>query len=69
MVLAHEHLPKTARQLAFVHDELQFEAESQEVDDLKFLLELTAAQAGEYYKMRCPVAAESKSGSTWADVH
>ena len=69
MVLANEHLPKTARQLAFVHDELQFEAESQEVDDLKFLLELTATQAGEYYKMRCPVAAESKSGTTWADVH
>ncbi len=69
MVLANEHLPKTARQLAFVHDELQFEAESHEVDDLKFLLELTAAQAGEYYKMRCPVAAESKSGTTWADVH
>ena len=69
MVLANEHLPKTARQLAFVHDELQFEAESQEVDDLKFLLELTAVQAGEYYKLRCPIAAEAKSGSTWADVH
>ena len=69
MVLANEHLPKTARQLAFVHDELQFEAESHEVDDLKFLLELTAVQAGEYYNMRCPVAAESQSGTTWADVH
>ena len=69
MVLANENLPKTARQLAFVHDELQFEAESQEVDDLKFLLELTAVQAGEYYKLRCPIAAEAKSGSTWADVH
>jgi len=69
MVLANEHLPKTARQLAFVHDELQFEAESHEVDDLKFLLELTAMQAGEYYNMRCPVAAEAKSGTTWADVH
>ena len=69
MVLANEHLPKSANQVAFVHDELQFEAESQEVDDLKFLLELTATQAGEYYKMRCPVAAESKSGTTWADVH
>ena len=69
MVLAHEYLPKTAKQLAFVHDELQFEAKSQEVDDLKFLLELTATQAGEHYKMRCPVAAESKSGTTWADVH
>ena len=36
---------------------------------LKFLLELTAAQAGEFYNMRCPVAAESKEGKTWADVH
>jgi len=69
MVLTYEHLPKSARQLAFVHDELQYECKKEEVDDLKFLLELTAAQAGEYYNMRCPVAAESKSGSTWADVH
>ena len=69
MVLANENLPRSANQVAFVHDELQFEAESHEVDDLKFLLELTAMQAGEYYKMRCPVAAESQSGTTWADVH
>ena len=41
----------------------------EEVDDLKFLLELSAVKAGEYYKMRCPVAAESKHGGTWADVH
>ena len=40
-----------------------------DVDDLKFLLELSAVQAGEYYNMRCPVAAESKSGYTWADTH
>ena len=69
MLLTHENLPPTARQLAFVHDELQFECEEKEVEDLKFLLELSAVQAGEYYKLRCPIAAESKSGSTWADVH
>ena len=69
MVLANEHLPKTARQIAFVHDELQFECSESDKEDLKFLLELTAAQAGEYYQMRCPVTAESKSGTTWADVH
>ena len=69
MVLANEYLPKTARQLAFVHDELQFECSQSEVEDLKFLLELTAAQAGEYYKMRCPVAAESSSGMNWAETH
>jgi len=69
MVLTHENLPETARQLAFVHDELQFECEEKDKEDLKFLLELTAKQSGEYYNMRCPVAAESKSGVTWADVH
>ena len=69
MVLANERLPNDAHQLAFVHDELQFETKKQNEEDLKFLLELTAVQAGEYYKMRCPVAAESKSGNTWADVH
>tara|TARA_B100000700_G_scaffold241812_1_gene269237 strand:- start:1553 stop:2815 length:1263 start_codon:yes stop_codon:yes gene_type:complete len=69
MVLANENLPQTAHQLAFVHDELQFECKEEEAEDLKFLLELTAVQAGEYYNMRCPVAAESKSGANWAEVH
>jgi len=69
MVLTHENLPPTARQLAFVHDELQFECKEKDVEDLKFLLELSAVQAGEYYRLRCPIAAESKSGATWADVH
>jgi len=69
MVLAHENLPKSARQLAFIHDELQFEAEEKDVEDLKFLLELSATQAGEYYNLRIPIAAESKAGMTWADVH
>ena len=69
MLLTHENLPPTAKQLAFVHDELQFECKEEDVEDLKFLLELSATQAGEYYNLRCPIAAESKSGSTWADVH
>ena len=69
MVLANEKLPKSARQLAFIHDELQFEVEEKEVSDLKFLLELSAVQAGEYYKMRLPIAAESKSGMNWSEVH
>jgi DNA polymerase I-like protein with 3'-5' exonuclease and polymerase domains len=69
MVLADERLPEHTHQLAFVHDELQYETKEEQVEDLKFLLELCAVKAGEYYKMRCPVAAESKSGGTWADVH
>ena len=69
MLLTNEHLPQTARQLAFIHDELQFEVEEKDLEDLKFLLELTAVQAGEFYNLRCPIAAESVSGINWADTH
>jgi DNA polymerase I-like protein with 3'-5' exonuclease and polymerase domains len=70
MVLADSMLSKWGiHQLAFVHDELQYECPSQFVNDAMFTLELTAVQAGEFYNLRCPIAAEAKSGSTWADVH
>ena len=69
MVLTNERSPINSHQLAFVHDELQFECKKTEVRELQNILESTAVEAGEYYKMRCPVAAESKHGSNWADVH
>ena len=69
MVISNEHNFKTPRQVAFIHDELQFEIQPEEVNDFKFHLEYSAVVAGEYYKLRCPIAAESKSGRTWADVH
>ena len=69
LLITHENLPPTAHQLAFVNDELQYECKQEDVEDLKFLLELSAAQAGEYYSLRIPIAAEAKSGATWAEVH
>ena len=69
MVLADAQLDSHSHQLGFIHDELQYETIPASVNDLKFLLELTAVQAGEYYNLRLPIAAESKSGSNWAEVH
>ena len=72
MVTTHDHIKKMdlcCNQLAFIHDELQFESEPEHVDDLKSLLVLSAAEAGEYYNMRIPVDAEAKDGATWADTH
>ena len=69
MVLANETLQPNTHQLAFVHDELQFETEEENVDDLKFHLEWSAVRAGEYYRLRVPISAESKSGINWAEVH
>ena len=69
MVLAHERLPDDTHQLAFIHDELQYECPQMATAEVGEILEVAAKEAGEYYKMRCPVAAESKIGMTWADVH
>ena len=72
MVRTHEHIKNmslSCHQLAFIHDELQFECEPKHVEDLKSVLELSAVEAGEYYNMRIPIAAEAKDGETWADTH
>ena len=70
MVIANDaiHNPHT-HQLAFVHDELQYETPPEDAVNLGNLLEESAKLAGEYYNLRCPIAAESKQGKTWADVH
>ena len=69
MVLAHETLPVNTKQLAFIHDELQYECPQMATTEVGEILEIAAKEAGEYYKMSCPITAESKSGSTWAEVH
>ena len=58
-----------ASQLAFIHDELQFECEPRDAKDLGSSLVLSAAEAGEFYKLRVPIAAEAKTGVNWAEVH
>ena len=70
--ITHDHTKEMdlrCNQLAFVHDELQYESIPEHVDDLKSLLVLSAVESGEYYNLRVPIAAEAKSGASWAEVH
>jgi len=70
--ITHDHIQEMGlrcHQLAFIHDELQYESHPEHVDDLKSLLVQSAAESGEYYSLRIPIAAEAKSGATWAEVH
>ena len=72
LVIANDTVKETnlcASQLAFVHDELQYECHPPQADELKFALELSATLAGEFYNIRCPIAAEGKIGVNWAEVH
>ena len=56
-------------QLAFVHDEIQFECDPKHVDALRTSLVRSAAEAGEYYDLRIPIAAEAQTGNNWSEVH
>jgi DNA polymerase I-like protein with 3'-5' exonuclease and polymerase domains len=56
-------------QLAFVHDELQFECDPGHVDALRTSLVCSAESAGRFYDLRIPIAAEAKVGSNWSEVH
>jgi len=72
LVIANDQIKQLnieADQLAFVHDELQFECNPAHADTLMFNLELSAALAGEYYGLRIPIAAEAGRGNSWADTH
>ena len=69
MVTINECLPPDGHQLSFIHDELNYECYRRDCEELAKWLELAAKFAGEYYRLRCPIAAEAKIGMTWADVH
>ena len=58
-----------AHQLAFIHDELQFETTPDNANLLSTSLVSSAERAGEYYNLRIKIEAEAKIGATWADVH
>ena len=70
MVIANDQLqPFHTKQLAFIHDELQYECNPKYTEEVKQKLENSAVDAGVYYKLRCPIAAEAKSGNNWSEVH
>ena len=72
MVINQQNLKQLglcASQLAFIHDELQFECAPEHVQDLSTSLVYSAAAAGEYCNLRIPIEAEAKHGKDWSEVH
>ena len=72
MVIANDLFAKNnvhTHQLAFVHDELQFECKPNSMIATRYGLQAAAEMAGEYYNLRCPISADAKHGNSWAEVH
>ena len=72
MVIANDLFAKNnvnTHQLAFIHDELQFECEPKSMIATRYGLQAAAQMAGEYYSLRCPISSDAKHGNSWAEVH
>eukprot|EP00481_Brizalina_sp_1-RS-2013_P002890 TRINITY_DN7698_c0_g1_i1.p1 TRINITY_DN7698_c0_g1~~TRINITY_DN7698_c0_g1_i1.p1 ORF type:complete len:164 (-),score=14.54 TRINITY_DN7698_c0_g1_i1:324-815(-) len=72
MVINQQTIKETniqANQLAFIHDELQFECSREFVSELSTSSVYSATAAGEYYNIRCRIDAEAKHGNNWSEVH
>ena len=72
MVINRDHIKELnlcCSQLAFVHDELQFECDPTHVNDLSTSLVLSAKEAGEYYNLRVEIDAEATTGKDWSQTH
>jgi DNA polymerase I-like protein with 3'-5' exonuclease and polymerase domains len=64
-----QELQLCASQLAFVHDELQFEVDPSHAKDLCSSLVLSSTEAGEYYDLRVKIDAEAVTGNNWSETH
>ena len=72
MVINDQTIKETnlcASQLAFIHDELQFECSPEHAEDLSTSLVYGAMAAGEQYNLRIKIEAEAKVGDNWAATH
>lgn len=56
-------------QLAWVHDELQLMVREEIADHAGHLSTQAAALAGEFFRFRCPLTAEFKTGHSWRECH
>jgi DNA polymerase I-like protein with 3'-5' exonuclease and polymerase domains len=57
------------QQVAFVHDEIQIEAQRPHAETVASIMVASAKKAGEVLGFRCPVDAEAKIGANWFDTH
>jgi len=72
MLINNQHIQELklcCSQLAFVHDELQFECDPDHAKDLCSSLVLSATEAGEHYNMRVRIDAEATTGNNWSETH
>lgn len=70
LLITDDHLKGIEHErYAFVHDEQALGCPPDVAQQVADICVQSAAEAGEYYKLRVPIAAEAKIGVNWAEVH
>lgn len=55
--------------VANVHDEFQFECPASVAEEAGKAARLSIVEAGEHFKLRCPLDGEYKIGRNWKETH
>lgn len=57
------------RRIGYFHDELEYECEEPVAEEVSKMIEKAITKAGEYLKLKVPLAGEGKVGLNWKEVH
>ena len=57
------------RRIAYQHDEYEFECEEGIAEEIARMIEKAIEKAGQYLKLKVPLAGEGKVGKSWCEVH
>ena len=55
--------------IASIHDEYQFEVNKNDIQSMGEVVKLSIKETTEQLNLKCPLDAEFKTGSSWADTH
>ena len=72
MIVVHKKIQEKgidAKQISWVHDELEFECSEKDADTMMQILEEASLEAGEILKLKIPIHSEAKKGLNWSQVH
>jgi len=68
-MLTHMEWHNKVQQVAWVHDECQFECDPEIADEAGKKIVECIAKAGEFFNIKLPLTGEYKVGSNWAETH
>ena len=68
-ILSELKLHDKVQQVAWVHDECQFECDPSIADQFGKLAVKCIKKAGEFFEIKIPLTGEYKIGNNWAETH